>query len=90
MAVSTMFDTEKKYMVFLQVQEINLQSNIQGSKCDEYCIFLYELFRFTSFPSLVTLLLKNLTCPIHLPITIGKLTLKQLFPLFVSRILKLV
>ena len=27
-------------LVFLEVQEINLQDNMQGSKCDEYCIFL--------------------------------------------------
>ena len=27
-------------MVFLEVQDINLQSNMQGNKCDEYCIFL--------------------------------------------------
>ena len=27
-------------MVFLEVQEINLQDNMRGSKCDEYCIFL--------------------------------------------------
>ena len=25
-------------MVFLEVQEINLQDNMRGSKCDEYCI----------------------------------------------------
>ena len=44
MAASTMFDAGKKntiwHMVFLEVQEMNLQSNMQGSKCDEYCIFL--------------------------------------------------
>ena len=34
-------------MVFLEVQKINLQGNIRGSKCDEYCIFLWKLFRFT-------------------------------------------
>ena len=34
-------------MVFLEVQEINLQDNMRGSKCDEYCIFLWEIFRFT-------------------------------------------
>ena len=27
-------------MVFLEVQEINLQDNMRGGKCDEYCIFL--------------------------------------------------
>ena len=38
-----------------QRQEINLQSNMQGSKCDEYCIFLSELFCCTeSFLSLLT------------------------------------
>ena len=30
-------------MVFLEVQEINLQGNIRGSKCDEYYDF-YENF----------------------------------------------
>ena len=44
MAVSTMFDTGKKIqfgiMVILEVQEINLQGNMRGSKCNEYCIFL--------------------------------------------------
>ena len=25
---------------FLEVQEINLQGNMRGGKCDEYCIFL--------------------------------------------------
>ena len=29
-------------LVFLKVQEINLR----GSKCDEYCTFLSELFSF--------------------------------------------
>ena len=27
-------------MVFLEVQEINLQDNMRGSECDEYCILL--------------------------------------------------
>ena len=27
-------------MAFLEIQEIILQGNMQGSKCDEYCIFL--------------------------------------------------
>ena len=27
-------------MVFLEVQEINVQDNMRGSKFDEYCIFL--------------------------------------------------
>ena len=27
-------------LVFLEVQEINLQGNMRGSKCDEYYIFL--------------------------------------------------
>ena len=27
-------------MVFLEVPEINLQGNMRGGKCDEYCIFL--------------------------------------------------
>ena len=26
--------------VFLQIQELILQDNMQGSKCDEYCKFL--------------------------------------------------
>ena len=33
-------------MVFLEIQEINLQGNMRGSKCDEYIIFLRELFHF--------------------------------------------
>ena len=27
-------------MVFLEVQEINLQDNMRDNKCDEYCRFL--------------------------------------------------
>ena len=27
-------------MVFLEIQKINLQGNMRGSKCDEYIIFL--------------------------------------------------
>ena len=27
-------------MIFLEIQEINLEGNKRGSKCDEYCIFL--------------------------------------------------
>ena len=38
---------------------------------------------------LVALLLENWSCPIDPLITIRKLTLPQIFPLFVSRILKL-
>ena len=41
-------------MVFLEVQEINLQGNMQGSsKCDEYIVYFYENFfvlRKSSFP----------------------------------------
>ena len=45
MGVSTVLDNGKKIMwfdilVFLEVQEINLRDNMQGSKFDEYCIFL--------------------------------------------------
>ena len=36
-------------MIFLEKQEIDLQSNMQGSKCDEYCICLKELFRFSFY-----------------------------------------
>ena len=40
--LSPLFDAGKKFgiMVFLEVQEINLQGNIRGSKCDEYRIVL--------------------------------------------------
>ena len=39
-------------MFFLEVQEINLQDNMRGSKCDEYCIFYENFFdlRKCSFP----------------------------------------
>ena len=37
-------------MVFLEIQEINLQDNMKGSKYDEYCIFLWELFRYEKVP----------------------------------------
>ena len=45
MAVSTRLGNGKKIMrfdilVFLEAQEINLRCNMQGSKFDEYCIFL--------------------------------------------------
>ena len=33
-------DKQFGIMVFLEIQEINLQGNMLGSKCDEYCIFL--------------------------------------------------
>ena len=33
-------NTQFGIMVFLEVQEINLQGNRRGSKCDEYCTFL--------------------------------------------------
>ena len=43
-------------MVFLEVKEINLQDSMRGSKCDEYCIFFWELVRFTKkFLFLLTL-----------------------------------
>ena len=46
MAVSTIFDTGKKYTIWHyglgNVQEMNLQDNMRVSKCDEYCI--YEKF----------------------------------------------
>ena len=56
-AVSTVVDTVKKVMqfgifVFLEPQEINLWDNLQVSKCDGDCIFLWELFSFyENFPS---------------------------------------
>ena len=51
MAVSNMVGTAKKIiqfgiLVFLEAREINLRGNLQGSKCDEYCIFLWDLFSF--------------------------------------------
>ena len=36
-------------MVFLQIQELILQDNMQGSKCDEYCKFLWELVSFSFY-----------------------------------------
>ena len=33
-------------IVFVEVQDINLRDNLQGSKCDGDCIFLWELFLF--------------------------------------------
>ena len=32
--------------VFIEAQEINLQGNLQGSKCDGDCILLWKLFLF--------------------------------------------
>ena len=29
-----------QFEIWLEVQEINLEGNMRGSKCDEYCIFL--------------------------------------------------
>ena len=29
-----------QFGIWLEVQEINLEGNMRGSKCDEYCIFL--------------------------------------------------
>ena len=38
--------------VFIEAQEINLQGNLQGSKCDGDCILLWKLFLFyKSVPS---------------------------------------
>ena len=49
MAVSAVWYWKKNIqfgiMVFLEVQEVNLQSNMRGSKSDEYCIF-YKSFSF--------------------------------------------
>ena len=49
MAVSTMVGTGTKMtqfgiLAFLEALEIDLRGNLPGSKCDEYCIFLWELF----------------------------------------------
>ena len=51
MVVSAIVDTAKKFIqfgisVFLEAKKINLWGNFQGSKCDRYCIFLWELFPF--------------------------------------------
>ena len=32
--------------VFVEAQEINWRGNLQGSKCDGDCIFLWNVFRF--------------------------------------------
>ena len=40
--------------VFVEAQELNFPGNLQGSKCDEDCVILWELFnvlRKSSFPS---------------------------------------
>ena len=42
-------------LVFLEVQEINLRGNLRDNKCDEYLIFLWDLFQVSwksSFPFL--------------------------------------
>ena len=49
MAVSTMVGTGTKMiqfgiLAFLEALEIDLRRNLRGSKCDKYCIFLWELF----------------------------------------------
>ena len=46
MAASTLVATSKKIMqfgifVFAEAKKINLRGNLQGSKCDGYCIFLW-------------------------------------------------
>ena len=46
MAASTLVTTSKKFMqfgifVFAEAKEINLPGNLQGSKCDGDCIFLW-------------------------------------------------
>ena len=46
MAASTLVPTSKKIMqfgifVFAEAKEINLPGNLQGSKCDGDCIFLW-------------------------------------------------
>ena len=33
-------------LVILEAQEINLTGNLWGSECDEYWIFLWEVFSF--------------------------------------------
>ena len=40
-------DVETTSCVYwVEVQEINLRGNMRGSKCDEHCIFLWNLFLF--------------------------------------------
>ena len=49
-------DVETTSCVYwVEVQEINLRGNMRGSKCDEYCIFLRNLFLFY----------KNVLSPLH-------------------------
>ena len=38
-------------MVFLELQGINLQGNMQGINCDEYCMFLSEILKKFLSPS---------------------------------------
>ena len=51
-------------------------------------LLLRKFYKIIRKMSLVVSFLKNSNCPIHLSITIGKLTPPQLFPLSVSTILK--
>ena len=53
-------------------------------------LFLSKFWNIITKTSLAAFLLKNSNSPIHPLITIEKLTPWQIFPLFVSRILKLV
>ena len=50
MAVSTTVYTAKinKFgiVAFVESQETNWRGNLQGSKCDGDCIFLWKLFKF--------------------------------------------
>ena len=51
-------------------------------------LLLRKFCKIIKKTSLVASILKNLNWPIHPPLTIGKLTSPQIFPLFLSRILK--
>ena len=53
-------------------------------------LLLKKVLKIIRKMSLVAFLLKNSNCPIPPPITMRKLTPPQIFPLLVSRILKLV
>ena len=52
--------------VFVEAQELNFHGNLQGSKCDEDCIILWELFkvlRKSSFPTSSCSFYRNIFTP---------------------------
>ena len=82
------YEFARKRSIMKSFDQLNSSKNLFQGMLEK--LLLRKFWKIIRKMSLVESLLKNLSCPIHPPITKRKRTPPQIFPLFALRILKLV